>query len=98
MERMALLSVLPVEGNIVTLRIIRDLRMGLAPTEAEHKTLKISETVNGTKWDTRAGLVETEITVGEKATDIIIEALNKANDEKKLTEQHVSVYEKFIKV
>ena len=37
-----------------------------------------------------------EINIGEKATDIIVEVLKKLNDDKKLTDQHFSLYEKFV--
>ncbi len=37
-----------------------------------------------------------EIEIGEKAMDIIVEALKKLNNEKKLSEQFFDIYEKFV--
>ena len=38
-----------------------------------------------------------EIPIGEKATDVIIDLLKKLDDSKKLTNEHFSLYEKFMK-
>lgn len=97
-ERLVVLNSLPAQGDITTLRIIGDLRRNLSPTEQEYKDMKIiqKDAQSPIEWDTKKGLEEVDIEIGEKATDIIVEALKKINDEKKLTEDHMSAYEKFI--
>ena len=45
-------------------------------------------------WNEK-GADERDIKIGEKATDILIEALRKLDEDKKLTNQHFSLYEKF---
>lgn len=40
--------------------------------------------------------VPKEIPIGEKATDIIADALKSLSQQKKLTEQHLSLYERFV--
>ena len=39
--------------------------------------------------------IQKEIEIGEKATDIIAEALKALNKAKKLTEAHIPIYERF---
>lgn len=94
-ERLVLLSVLPKEGDFTTLKIVRKLREDLSFSEDEHKRLKFQLTEAGTAWDAE-GDSPREFPLGEKATDMIVAALVKLNTEKKLTEDHYSVYEKFI--
>ena len=96
LERFMLLQLLPKEGNFVTLKIVRDLQEVLAPTEEEFKELDIKHVDGNTTWNEK-GREEKEITIGEKASDIIIEALKKLDKESKVTENHISIYEKFVK-
>jgi hypothetical protein len=96
LERLLLLSILPKEGDFTTLKIVRKLREGLSWTEAEYAERKFTTSPEGnTSW-TLGNPDAVEIPIGEKATDIIVEALKKLNDEKKLTEQLYSLYEKFV--
>lgn len=94
-ERLILLSILPEEGNFTTLKIIRDLRMGLSFSEAEHKKYKFVQEGMSVRWDDKA-TQDKEIEIGEKANDIIVLALSKLNESKKLKMEHITLYEKFI--
>lgn len=95
-ERLILLNILPREGDFTTLKIVRKMREDLSFTEEEHKDLSITVDDKGqVKWKTEADKA-IPITIGEKATDIIVTVLKKLNDEKKLTEQHYTLYEKFV--
>ena len=96
-ERLILLAILPKEGNFITLKIVRQLRESLSFTEEEVKVLNFVQDVENEKvtWDQAADKPK-EITIGEKATDIVVEALKALDKEKKLTEQHYGLYEKFI--
>jgi hypothetical protein len=40
--------------------------------------------------------IQKEIEIGEKASDIIADALKSLNKAKKLTESHIPLYERFI--
>ena len=96
-ERITLLGVLPEHGNFVTLKIIRQLREALSFTEQELASLELKQDGERVTWNPAAAEPGgSEIIIGEKATDIIVEALKKLNDEGKLTEQHFTLYEKFI--
>lgn len=94
-DRLILLNILPKEGDFTTLKIVRKLREDLSFTEAEHKALQFQQNEGTIKWQTEADIPK-EIQIGEKATDIIVEVLKKLDKDKKLTDQHVSVYEKFV--
>ena len=95
LERLILLSILPKEGNFTTLKIIRKLRETLSFSEEEHKALKFKEEDGRLFWDSSYEALK-DIHVGEKAEDVIVSTLKKMDEEKKLTDEHFSVYEKFI--
>lgn len=96
LERFTILQVLPKEGNFATLNIVRKLQEALAPTEKEFNEFGIVQENNQTKWNEK-GIEVREIKIGEKAIDIVVEELEKLDADKKLTPQHMSVYEKFVK-
>lgn len=93
-ERFAIQQILPQEGNFATLKIINDLKMVVAPSEADWKEFGIHQVGEQLKWNGK-GKEEREIEIGEKATDLIVEALKKLNDEEKLTQNQFTIYEKF---
>ena len=96
MERFAVLQLLPAEGSFATLKIVRDLQNILAPNEEEFKEFEIVQEGEKVKWNSK-GTEPKEIKLGEKATDVVKEALEKLDKDKKLKAQHMSIYEKFIK-
>jgi len=95
LERLVLLSALPREANYDTLKILTNLRMSLSYSEEEIKEWGItSDAEKGTTSWKNDG--EAEIPIGEKATDIIVDALKQLDREEKLTEEMMGTYEKFI--
>ena len=102
-ERLILLNLLPQEGDIVTLRVIRDSQAVIGLSEEELGELELkhpknedgSEDPNRLIWKAEADQ-EKEIPIGPRATSIIVEKLEKLNSEKKLTIQQVGLYEKFV--
>ncbi len=95
-ERFTVLGLLPKENNFVTLGVVRELQKVLAPTEAEFKEFELTQEGDKFHWNQK-GIEERSIKIGEKAKDIIIEALEELDKQKKLTFQTVSLYEKFVK-
>ena len=97
LERITALSILPKEGSYATLKVLRDLQMALSLKEEEYKEFGVKEDkeTGQVTWNVK-GQEQREIEIGEKASDLIKDALKKLNDEKKLTAQHMSLYEKFI--
>ena len=94
-ERLTLLQVLPKEGNFLTLKVIRDLTSNVGLNEEAFKEFDIKEAQGQVSWNNK-GVEETEIEIGEKATDLIVESLKKLNDASKLEQRHLSLYEKFV--
>jgi len=104
LERLLVLNLLPAENNITTLRVIRKLKDKIGFTEEESKALnfKILDGPAGkgstTTWNQTA-VGEVEFEIGEKSEDLIKDALKELNDAKpkgKLTEQHLSLWDKFV--
>ena len=95
-ERLIISSILPQEGDTLTLRILRKLQENLSFSEEEIKLYKF-ESLEGerVRWDNTVEQ-EREIEIGEKATDIIVLALSKLNEQKKLKMEHLDIYDRFI--
>jgi hypothetical protein len=92
-DRLVLLSILPQEGDYVTLKIMRKLRETLAPSD-----MNISVPIKRLFWNQELNDKAKEIWFGKKAKDIIIESLEKLANEKKLREDDgtMNLYEMFI--
>ncbi len=96
LERFTTLGILPKESNFATLKIVRELQEALSLSEAEVKEFELKQDGGQYKWN-KKGNEEREIKIGEKATDIIVEALKELDNSKKLTPNHVPLWEKFVK-
>ena len=94
-ERLTLLQILPQEGNFLTIKVVRDLTSVLAMNEKEFKEFEIKQTGEQVTWNLK-GNQERAVEIGEKATDIIVEALKRLDEQKKLEQRHLSLYEKFV--
>jgi len=100
LERLMALQVLPKEGDYVTLNVIRKAQEMLSFTEDEVAKYKFKNIPGEggsqqTQWDNKVEQV-TDIRLGNKAISIIGEELEKMDKNKKLTPQHVSIFEKFV--
>jgi len=100
-ERLNLLSILPVQGNLATLRIVRDLREKLSLSEEEFTEFGVSTiqnqgsvTFNWTNGD--AALTPREFQFQPKAFSIIVEVLRHLDAQKQLRTEHISLYEAFV--
>jgi len=94
-DRLILLGILPKEGNITTLKIVRNLREELSFNEEEHKLLNFTQNGNLTNWNLEPA-VKKEIEIGEKATDVIVETLKGLDKNKKLHEDHLPLWDLFV--
>ena len=94
-ERIGILSIIPKEGNFATLKISRDLQATMGFSEEEYKKWGIKSEGTMTSWKQN---VDTSVDkdIGEKASDIIIDALKKLDEQKKLKPELFSLYEKFV--
>jgi hypothetical protein len=96
-ERLLLLPILPHEGSITDLRIIRELREALTFSEAEHAELGIQHEDNGiVRWNPEKNDATKDIEVGSVARKVIAKALKRASDQEALSEAHIPLYERFV--
>jgi hypothetical protein len=95
-ERLWLLSILPREGDIATLRTLRDLRAELAFSDEETKTLNVRIEGTATKWDPGKAKPKT-IAFVRIAWELTAGALQDLNKKKKLNVECVELYDKFVK-
>lgn len=95
-DRVLLNGLLPVENDIVTLKVIKKLRedIGFSEEELKQTGLRKSEDGKSVNWDNDS--VEKEIEIGEKGQEIIFEELKSMNKQKKLTEDHFHLYDLFV--
>lgn len=100
-ERIALLNILPFEGNILTLKIIRDLQNSLSFSEKEMKRFKMKNIrrLDGSTfavWDSDLTGEIKEIEIGEVAEAIIVGQLKMLNERNKLRMEMMTLYENFV--
>lgn len=97
-ERMVLLYILPKEGDYKTLKILRVLREELSFSEEENKKLNFRQEDNRILWSEEGekGIGAKNIAVGETAKNIIVEKFNELDKNKKLNEDNLPLYEKFM--
>jgi len=93
LERLVLLNMLPAEGDITTLRIVRELREALSFSEEEHARLDIRQDDGRLVW-TDDGSTK-EVDIGPKAHRLIAGQLESLNADGKLTEQHLPLCDTF---
>ncbi len=93
-ERLILLSVLPKEGNVTTLRIIRDLKDALSFDLKEYEELKFQDDGERVTWE--GGDPVKEVEINDVARGIIHDAFRELNNRAKLHEEHLPLYERFL--
>ena len=93
-ERLVLLNILPAEGDLITLRVVRKMREDLSFSEGEIAALELKQEGTLYHWKREAD-VPREIALGPKAREIVRERLETLNKDKKLTEQHLTLCDKF---
>jgi len=98
LERLMLNSILPAQGNIVTLKIVQELKMVLAFSEEEVKehTIEQLEGNSGVKWNPKSNEYTKDIPIGPRAMSIIVEELERRNEAKELEADFISLYDKFM--
>jgi hypothetical protein len=94
-ERIGLLSILPREGDITTIRLVRELRESLSFTEEENQKHNI-RLDNGMLTYNNIGETPKEFEVGDTMKSLISKSLKDLDKEKKLIESHIPIWEKFV--
>jgi hypothetical protein len=101
-ERLAILSLLPKESDYAGLKSLRVARENLSFTSEEEKFIELRSATNSKGesqllWDTQKALdAVRDIPLDEYVTSTIRKALATMEKQKKLTEEYLSIYEKFV--
>ncbi len=95
-ERLMLLNILPERGDITTIRIRRELRDALSFSEAEHKELDFESDESGLHWKSDVDGSK-DVAIGKKARELIVETLEELSKAGDFTDQHLDVYDRFVK-
>jgi hypothetical protein len=101
-ERLTLLTLLPKEGDYAALKTIRRARemLSFTPAEVEFYQMTTGTAPDGTPqthWNTaKAAEAVKDCPVDEYTTNLLRDRLAELSRKKKLTEQYMSVYEKFV--
>ena len=97
-QRIDLQSILPPQGDFLTIKMIRVLREDLSFSQKEHKLLEFVNHPNGSiEWNANAApKCIKEIEIPETIISVIKETLEKLNTSKQITESHLDFYEMFM--
>jgi hypothetical protein len=95
-DRLALLSILPSQGDITTIKIVRKLREELSFTEQEHEQYGIVVEEGKVTWNESVNGVCKDIEVGRKAVDVIVVALQGLDENKRLEPGHTDIWDRFV--
>jgi hypothetical protein len=97
-ERLLILAILPVENDLLTMRVISELKGILGLSEEEFKTYNVVRLPEGQiQWDI-AKDKGVEKNIGDKAKEIIASALTTLDKNKKVTEDFLGLFERFVPV
>lgn len=94
-DRIELMQLLPAESDVLTLRLVRELRTRFGFTEEEIAVLEIKRDGNQIVWKASADEPK-EIEIGDAAAGVIRDALKKLSDAKKMKIEQVELYDRFM--
>ncbi len=96
LEKIMIGNILPAEGNIKTLIIIKDIKKKIELTQEDITNYGVEVMSDGrVKWNEEGTKVEFEIEFTELEKGEVKSVLQKMDKEKKLTVDHLSLVEKF---
>jgi len=96
LERIVIMSMLPVEASYSTWGIINDLRKELSFTDEEVVRIDMQTDAEGSITADWESVDPKEIDFGTTATRFIEDALLELSEAEKLLPEHVSIYKKFL--
>lgn len=95
LERIVLLNLLPKEGDIVTLRVVKEVQEEVGFKGEELEALNFKNTPQGgMMWDTKAGEKTIEVKIGKAAVGILLGHLKSLSESKRLPIDALSLYDK----
>ena len=90
---------LPKEGNYLALKTANDVREKVTLTDADQDAieLNVNQETGALQWNPqKAKEVELDAELTPRAVVMIEDALKKLEKDQKLTNDHISLYEKFV--
>lgn len=94
-DRLALLQILPAEGDFLTLCCVKDIKAKLEFSKEEREKLEFKPLSNGgMQWNSDED-VPIDVSFDEAEAALLGTTLEKLNKDKKLTIDHLGVYRKF---
>ena len=100
-ERLWLFNILPKEGDITSLRLLRELKELLNTTDEEEEKYEIRTIQGGVQinpiWleDAKAAETARDFSIGRKAWELVKSALVQLSTQKKLSVNCIELYDKF---
>ncbi len=96
-ERFKAMVLLPEQGDFVTLKIVRELREALSPSEEEITNLEVVQDnkTSHVTWNSTKDGAGVDIPIGPKAFEIVWGILEKLDKDKKLSADQFDLYEIF---
>ncbi len=92
-ERIGLLNVLPAQGTLATMRVLRDLRHDLGFSEEELEEAGIKQTEDRLTWKPSAS-IDKEIAIGPVARNVVLEAIEALDAKSGVTELTLEIYDR----
>lgn len=96
LERLMLMSILPAQGDITTLKIVQELKLAIGFSEEELEEHSIVFSGERVDWNPKSNEYVKDIPIGPRATSVIVEELERKNTAKELTSDFISLYDKFM--
>jgi hypothetical protein len=94
-ERIVLMATIPTEGSYLDMKLVRKFRESLSFSEEEHEALGFVINADGSaSWEGEDP--NKAIYFGKRMESIIIESLVALYDAKKLKEEHIPLYDRFV--
>jgi hypothetical protein len=93
-ERLILLQLLPNQGNMITVKLCQDLKAKLELSESEMKRADVKMVDDQLTWKPDDG--EKKIELFKAETELIVTQLKELDNQEKLTEHHIGVWDKFM--
>ncbi len=92
-HRVLLSGILPTEGDFRTMKTIMQLRNDLFLGEDEVKEVSFEQNGSQITWKKEK---DTDISIGDLAKEVIVDALKNLDSQKKITADHVELWEMFL--
>lgn len=94
-DRLLLLGLLPQQGNITMLRVIREARQSLELSADEIVAWEVSQVGDAVRWNQQKA-ADAEIPLSAAALGIARTAIRQFDTEGKLTTAHIPLWEKLV--